>query len=389
MNILVVSDLYPANSGHSPGKISRALHDIVRRWAESEEVLVLRPFIIPDWRRRNRWLRRGGAEFEGVRLWNVPVLKAPWLRVFFQAGLERSLRDSGFRPQVIVAHLGFNLLFASRLARRLRLPLIAAVHLGDLCFGPAMLGERAMGQIFQQAAGIACRSPIILRRFSEKYPALKEKCFVAYSGIDAAWFQGHTGPSVRFAGWPQRKPVVFCTLASLLACKCIDDNLRALARLSAAVEWRYRIIGEGPEEKALRRLAVSLGIADRVEFAGFLPAQQARRELLSAHVFLMVSRDTFGLAYLEAMACGLLVVGGRGFGIDGILVDGENGFLCAPGDVAEMSALLRRITTELSAHDLETILANSRETASRYTVENAAANYLENIGRSLRPSQAE
>lgn len=384
MNILLLTDLYPTDPEHSCREISYAIHDFAKQWSLTENVLVIRPFIVPDWQRKIHQLRSGADRLDGVAILHARVLKLPWLRCFFLAGLYRTLRKSNFQPQVIVAHLGFNLLFAYHLAQRLQVPLIAAVHLGDLKYGPAMLGEKLMHRIYQHAAGIACRSPIIHRRFGDKFPEFREKCFVAYSGIDPSLLQTPAGEMERFRAWPKKKCVIFCTLGTLKECKNIAFNLRTLARLSPAVDWRYKIIGDGPEKIALQQLAIALDVAPHVEFMGFLPAPLAMQELRSSHIFLMLSQDTFGLAFLEAMACGLLVIGGRGYGIDGILENGKNGFLCSPEDQVELASLLEKIINNTSPDELKSILTKARETVSQYTLENAAANYLKNIKRVIQ-----
>jgi glycosyltransferase involved in cell wall biosynthesis len=384
MNILLLTDLYPADPGHSPGEMSHALHDFARQWSRSENVLVLRPFLRPDWRQNNRKIRSGADQLDGVKMWHAPVLKLPRLPFFSLAGLRRGLRRSGFHPQVIVAHLGFNLYFAYRLARRIRVPLIAAVHLGDLKYGPGLLGEKQLRRIYRHAAAIACRSPMIRRRFAEKFPELKSKCFVAYSGIDLSLLPADALNREGSEKWNIKSPTNFSTLATLKKFKNTSFTLEALARLSPAIDWKYKIIGDGPERPALQRLADSLGIAPRVRFRGFLPAPLAMQELRSSHIFLMPSRETFGLAFLEAMACGLIVVGARGYGIDGILTNGENGFLCSLEDPSELTSLLEKIILHTAPDEIKTIAAKARETVSGYTSEKAAANYLQNIRRAIQ-----
>ncbi len=389
MNILLLTDLYPADPEHSRWEISHALHDFSKQWSRTENVMVLRPFLIPDWRRKNRRVRAGAENLDGVEIRHAPVLKLPGLRFFSLTGLYRGLRASNFQPEVIVAHLGFNLLFAGRLARRLGVPLIAAVHLGDLKHGPAMLGEKRLYGIYRQAVGIACRTSIIRQNFSNKYPELKDKCFVAYSGIDPSSLPADNQDTDRFKDWRKKKCVIFCTLAALRGYKNIAFILNTLARLSPGIDWRYKIIGDGPEKADLQRLALSLGITARVEFLGSLPGPSAMQEMRSGHIFLMLSRETFGLAFLEAMACGMLVVGARGYGIDGILKNGENGFLCSPEDGSELVSLLEKIINDMGPDEIKSILAKSRETVSRNTIENAAANYLGNIRRVIQGGRTE
>ena len=58
--------------------------------------------------------------------------------------------------------------------------------------------------------------------------------------------------------------------------------------------------------------------------------------------FIMVSKnETFGLVYLEAMLQGCIVVASKNEGIDGIIIHGENGFLCNAGDVNELTKNLK------------------------------------------------
>lgn len=85
-------------------------------------------------------------------------------------------------------------------------------------------------------------------------------------------------------------------------------GLEAFARVAEA-DWEYLIVGAGPEEERLRRLAHRLGVAGRVRFTGWLPRPEVLRLLASSDVFLILSlHDSYSWATLEAMAAGLPVV---------------------------------------------------------------------------------
>lgn len=88
--------------------------------------------------------------------------------------------------------------------------------------------------------------------------------------------------------------------------------------------------------------------------------------------------ETFGLAYLEAMAKANIVVGARGWGIDGIVVNGVNGFLVEPRNVDELTEVIEKIFS-MSREQWEEIILNTWETINKYTKTNAAMNYLSNI----------
>ncbi|MBN2346427.1 MAG: glycosyltransferase, partial [Candidatus Aminicenantes bacterium] len=161
--------------------------------------------------------------------------------------------------------------------------------------------------------------------------------------------------------------------------KNIDVNLRALAELGAASDWRYEVIGDGPEETRLKSLSRELGLQDRVVFAGRLPWPRVLQRLRESDVFLMVSRDTFGIAYLEAMASGCLVVGALDFGASGIIAAGRNGFLCPLGSQRAITKVLAEIAGRLSTAEASRLVANSLATVADYTIEKAAMNYLRHI----------
>ena len=116
--------------------------------------------------------------------------------------------------------------------------------------------------------------------------------------------------------------------------------MRAVAQLSERhPNLRYLVIGDGPERETLGRLAVQLGVADRVELAGQLPHAQALERTRRASILAMPSTDeAFGVAYVEAMAGWLPAIGATGEpGPEEIRSMGGGMTLVAPGDVDELA----------------------------------------------------
>jgi glycosyltransferase involved in cell wall biosynthesis len=115
---------------------------------------------------------------------------------------------------------------------------------------------------------------------------------------------------------------------------------------------RLLIIGEGREERKLRDLAKNLGIADKVSF---IPSVTDTAEALSAiDVFVTPSlKEGLGLSLMEAMGCGIPVVGSNVGGIKTLIRHGENGLLVEPADPERLSgAILELLQDELKAKSL-------------------------------------
>jgi glycosyltransferase involved in cell wall biosynthesis len=142
---------------------------------------------------------------------------------------------------------------------------------------------------------------------------------------------------------PSVGPVRFLSCGRLVAEKGFDVALRALARYRR--DFTYRIAGTGPELKALQLLAEELGIADRVEFPGWLEPSALRELYRQSDVLLHPAWfEPYGVCVLEAMASGMVVVGSSATAaVADRIVDGVNGLVHEPGDVAELAEKLARI----------------------------------------------
>jgi N-acetyl-alpha-D-glucosaminyl L-malate synthase BshA len=125
----------------------------------------------------------------------------------------------------------------------------------------------------------------------------------------------------------------------------VEDVVDVFARVLGEIPSRLVLVGDGPDLPRARSKVEELGIRDRVVFLGeYTPVQ----ELLScSDLFLLPSSsESFGLAALEAMACGSPVVASRVGGLPEVIIDGESGYLCEVGDIDEMAAASIRILSD-------------------------------------------
>jgi N-acetyl-alpha-D-glucosaminyl L-malate synthase BshA len=118
--------------------------------------------------------------------------------------------------------------------------------------------------------------------------------------------------------------------------KRIGDVLAIFDRIRRQVPARLLLIGDGPDRSLAERLADSGGYRDRTTFLGNVAAIET--VLPVARLFLLPSdAESFGLAALEAMACGVPVIGTAAGGLPEVVTDGTEGYLRPVGDVDGMA----------------------------------------------------
>ncbi|PRH80961.1 alpha-(1-2)-phosphatidylinositol mannosyltransferase [Streptomyces solincola] len=185
-------------------------------------------------------------------------------------------------------------------------------------------------------------SPAAAARMVQLPPGVDEKTFHPDSGGDA----------VRARLGLTDRPVVVC-VSRLVPRKGQDTLIEAMpAILAAHSDAVLLVVGGGPYDKELRKLAAATGVADAVRFTGAVPWSQLPAHYGAGDVFAMPCRtrrggldvEGLGIVYLEASATGLPVVAGDSGGAPDAVLDGETGWVVrggSPGEAAErITALL-------------------------------------------------
>jgi len=146
---------------------------------------------------------------------------------------------------------------------------------------------------------------------------------------------------------------VLCTVSRMYPYKGHDVVLRAIASLAAIERERlvYMVVGKGPYEPGLRKLAAQLGVESNVRWLGFVAENDLREVYSASDLFVLCTRDApeersvegFGLVFLEAQSCGTPVVGTRTGGIPAAVQHGEGGWLIEQDDPNALADIIRTL----------------------------------------------
>lgn len=142
--------------------------------------------------------------------------------------------------------------------------------------------------------------------------------------------------------------------------KRVTDTIKILQKVIKEVPTKLLLVGDGPERSECERLTRQLNLMEQVKFLG---KQEGLVEILnSADIFLIPSQsESFGLAALEAMACGKPVVSSSVGGLPELIKHNETGFIAEIGDVDRMAKYVIDLLTNEKKY--EAFSKNSRERA--------------------------
>lgn len=345
MNILVYSRFYPAPEGLRTKPDTLVVHYFVKelqRAGHTVQVVFLQP-TLPHEVFHNRFRdivpTEADYSYEGVPVHLFRYQSLTPHRYFperFQASfLDRRIRALknrlGWRPDRVFVHFptsftGLTEIFAEDV------PVLGDFHNMDLLALNGRCGAEARAFI-RRLKTWAYRNKRVLAGLEavEKRPMTR-----SYSGLDPSLLDTEEQLREKLKERQERMRILYA--GQLTPLKNVDVLIRAVREL--VFPWELTIVGDGPEREKLEALAAS---CPGVRFTGKLPRAEVSQRMREADVFIMLSSpETYGLVYLEAMARGCLTIASRGEGFDGIIRDGENGFLEEPGSVEAAVRCLTR-----------------------------------------------
>jgi glycosyltransferase involved in cell wall biosynthesis len=295
--------------------------------------------------------------------WRPEVLSLgeefPYPSALTLAAAKAALTDVPKGRPIVIDGLAFGVLPEAAESLRETHPLIALVH-HPLALETGVTPERAEALRASERRALACTRAVIAnsaataRALEADYGVPPERLTVAPPGTDRA---------------PLVRPNTASTLVALLAVGAVvprkgyDLLIEALAGL-LDLPWRLTIVGDDRDPPTAARLRADIerhGLGPRVALVGAVQPSRLAELYAASDLFVLASRyEGFGMAYAEALAHGLPVIGTTAGAIPDT-VPAAAGVLVPPDDVPALAAALRRLIGNSAAR--AELAAGAREAA--------------------------
>ena len=290
------------------------------------DVVVPLPFYDKDYE-KSEW------DYEGVHIRYIRYFKLPGVRGFENIGkylyhaLKRAKIDF---DQYDILHADAPLPAGDAMrtiSQKYGIPLVVHGHGLDVFLEESYKNAKNCDKIvktsirvYQEAAAIVGVSQKVLDQIQKKVD-ISKKGYVVYNGVDTDEFVpvGH-----------KNRRIEIVSIGNLIPLKGHDYTIQAVKKIveKGKYDIHLTIAGRGEKEAELKTLVEKLELSKYVQFVGYVTYDKIVSLLQNSDVFVLPSYyEALGCVYLEAMACGVPVIGCWGNGIDEIIRNGQDGYL--------------------------------------------------------------
>ena len=398
-NILLITQEYPADDIEK--EFTPVVHYFTKEWViDGYNVVVLNlptnfPYVyyyvtrflrrkIESWlgiNIRMYTLSERKYELDGVKVFRYPLKKYkphgrfPKRQIFNCINATICFcRENSFQPDIMIGHWtnpAIDVMLG--LKHTFHVPYVQVMHDYGFDFKGGL--KEIKEEAFRNIDCWGFRSYPIKRKF-ESYYGVQKNSFMCFSGVPDSYIK-----ELKKRNFSRVHNFLFVGL--LMERKHPYEFVRALHK-SMVYDFRLDIVGQGDEASKIEQYINNYtDLQNKINLCGRISREEVSNKMQIADVFCMISeRETYGLVYLEAMANGCITIASRNEGFDGIIVDGENGFLCEAGNIEELTSIINKIN-KMDKVKLNHISENAIKTASQMTDSIVAASYIHDIEKLL------
>ena len=398
MNILVLASEYPYEKDTNADR-TKVVGYFAREWVrQGHRVLVIvNSSVFPtvyyklgNWMKKivsktfdvsrmpeRLWARRFSYDDSGVQVENIPIMKSVPHGKFSKYALSKQLNEilsvlriKGFSPDVVTGHwVNPQLMLIHKVAEKYNAKSAFVFHAD---YGKKTYAKFNVQKYIDRIDHVGFRSQSALC-VAKEYMQFKAEPFVAASGIPDKYISDNKIEK-SFS-----EHITIISAGRLVEYKKIDVALQAAIRAFKDENYDFAVAGDGPLKTKLQSFINENKQEEHIHLLGQIERDSLQELMRERDIFVLVSKhETFGLVYLEAMLQGCIVIASKFGGADGIIKDGENGFLCEEGNEEELVQIFTKIKT-LSKEKKISLSQRAIETAKEYSESNTARNYLDKV----------
>ena len=364
--ILKVNGIFSIHQAEIINRLSRRYRPIILDWGQGREYVPLsRPWELRRWTKARRLL--GDARFDHMNgvmrvcmrppiMWShqLPLGGHQKLVPRVIAVLEDILYQKGIELNLIHAHVSYPGGFlASKISERLRIPYVLTEFMGPFPFHHFKRSQSVYNKCIADPIRGASANLVLSEYLLKQYNLLGlPKPQVVPFSVDGSRFKlsGEHGDASGMS--PIRnKETKLIFVGSIIREKGVGDLLQAIRLVrDTGRRVKLEIVGGGKEISYFKKLSDELSIQDIVEWKGLVDNQDLPEMMQAADLFVMPSwHDTFGVVYIEAMACGLPIVATRCGGPDSFITD-EIGKLVPIKSPAKLAVAIGEVVDNISGY---------------------------------------
>ena len=286
---------------------------------------------------------------------------------------KRAIQQYG-SPDVIYSHYLHNTLKAIPIRQKYHIPIVAMEHWSQMAYIP----------IPKSTISTAKRVYSSIDQLLTVSSALKDN-ILRQIGIDSTVVPNMVGQEFHYLPSEQSKKdsIQLITTGRLIPEKHFDMLIQAIANIPS-LPLRLSIIGNGAEKYKLQQLINKLQIGHKVRLLGHKSKQEIVTLLQQSDIFVLPSQsETFGVAYIEALACGLPIIA-TDCGGPRDIVTKENGLLIPTNNQTALEQAITRLSNNLNQYDRQAI---ANDCQKRFASDNIAKHITQILEQTIKVQQ--
>lgn len=359
MNILIVSRGIPTEKYKNYGVFEYDQAKALQRYGHNVIIVIIDLRSIIKWR---KWGFNVSAQ-DSLTIYSISMPVGRLGKITQTVGcicLNRIYKKIFIKhgvPDIIHTHFPYIAYYPARLRKKYRVALVMTEHFSQI------MKNEIKKSIYKTALYAYCRSDQVLA----VSPVLKKAIYDKFN-VDARIIPNIVDEKIfYYLSDPKSENINFLSVGSLNKNKRMDLAITAFSEAFKDCEnVSLFIFGEGPEKHNLLDLINKLHVSSKVKIMGLQSRAKIASYLNQTHCFVLVSEnETFGVAYIEALACGVPVIATKCGGPE-LFVDENNGLLISKNNKHELikaliyfknnyntynrSAISQRILRKYSSH---------------------------------------